>query len=225
VPFDQQDGVQIEALQVGPSLAIGGSETDSGHNVSRSLGSPVFGPAPGWKYPVTFDESSFYVPNQYEQIWLPDYDDPATIEHPTISSLKTIVTMAWSPHRFDFVKVLPKGQMWRVQSDTTHILAKICSLHDTRHRKVWLCTMVTPGHASLKESNIFWTSKAPHPSCSPEFAPSDFFLFRHIKRVLQEAEFPTLEELLEMTVRALNEIPLEALAAPCPQWKKSSKYV
>jgi hypothetical protein len=42
------------------------------------------------------------------------------------------------------------------------------------------------------------SNSAPHSPDSPDLAPSDFFLFGHIKRMMQVTEFQTAEELLEV---------------------------
>jgi predicted outer membrane lipoprotein len=54
---------------------------------------------------------------------------------------------------------------------------------------------------------------APHPSYSPDRAPSDFFLFGSVKSAAQGSEFQTLEELLAAAVGILNAIPTETLTS------------
>jgi hypothetical protein len=63
----------------------------------------------GWKYLVTLDEAWFYFSNQHEQIWLPDQEDPSTIQRQTINSPKTMLTVVWNAHGFHMVSLLPKG--------------------------------------------------------------------------------------------------------------------
>jgi hypothetical protein len=58
----------------------------------------------------------------------------------------------------------------------------------------------------------------PHPPDSPERAPSNFLLFNHVKRMLQGTKFPTAEELLEVVVQILSDIPLKTLMATFHQW-------
>jgi hypothetical protein len=66
----------------------------------------------GWKYLVILDEVWFYFSNPHEQIWLPDQEDPPTIQRQTLSSPKTMLTVVWNPHGFHMVSLLPKGQKW-----------------------------------------------------------------------------------------------------------------
>jgi hypothetical protein len=57
-----------------------------------------------------------------------------------------------------------------------------------------------------------------HPPSSPDLTPSDFFLFGHVKRLLQEKEFQTTEELLGGVVRIMANISLGTLIARFHEW-------
>jgi hypothetical protein len=58
----------------------------------------------------------------------------------------------------------------------------------------------------------------PHPLDSPDLAPSDFFLFGYVERLLQGAEFATAEELLGSVVKILSGIRSETLMATFHLW-------
>jgi transposase len=47
---------------------------------------------------------------------------------------------------------------------------------------------------------------APHPPDTPDLAPSDFFLFEHVKHILERAEFPSEETLLAAIQRVLSDL-------------------
>jgi hypothetical protein len=47
---------------------------------------------------------------------------------------------------------------------------------------------------------------APHQPYSPHLKPYDFFLFGHVKHVLERAEFPSEETLLAAIQRALSDL-------------------
>jgi hypothetical protein len=149
----------------------------------------------GWQYLVTLDEAWFYFSNQHEQIWLPDQEDPPTIQWQMITSPKTILTVLWNPHGFHLVSLMSKGQKWTSQHYIDHILPEICALRDARDRQklVVYADNARPHLAKrvkryLEDTNLKSALHAPYPS---DFAPSDFFLFGQVKRLLQGTEFQT----------------------------------
>jgi hypothetical protein len=95
---------------MGPSQVIRDTETDPSATSKRLLDLLGSVQHQGWKYFVTLDEVWFYFSSQHEQIWLPDQEDPPTIQQQTISNPKTMLTVVWNPHGFHLVSLLPKGQ-------------------------------------------------------------------------------------------------------------------
>jgi hypothetical protein len=128
----------------------------------------------GCKYLVTLDEAWFYFSNQHEQIWLPDQENPPTIQRQTISSSKTMLTVVWNPHGFHLVSLLPKGQKWTSQYDIDYILPEICALRDARdRRKLVVHADNTRPHVAkrvkqyLEDNNLESALHPPYsPSCS-----------------------------------------------------------
>jgi hypothetical protein len=59
---------------------------------------------------------------------------------------------------------------------------------------------------------------APRPPYSPDLAPSDFFLFGHVKRVLPGAELQSSNELLDAVVQIVTDIPPEIVITTFHQW-------
>jgi hypothetical protein len=109
----------------------------------------------GWKHFVTLDEAWFDFSNQHEQIWLPDQEDPPTIQRQTINSPKTMLTVLWNPHGFHLVSLLPKGQKWISQYYIDHILPEICALLDARdRRKLVVHAHNARPHVAKESSNI-----------------------------------------------------------------------
>jgi histone-lysine N-methyltransferase SETMAR len=132
-----------------------------------------------WKYLVTLDEAWFYFLNQHKQIWLPDQEDPPTIQRQTINSRKTMLTVVRNPHGFHLVSLLSKGQKWTSQYYIDHILPEIYTLRDARDRRksVVHAYSARPHVAKrvkqyLEDNNL---KSAPHPPYSPDLAPNDFF--------------------------------------------------
>jgi hypothetical protein len=171
----------------------------------------------GWKYLVTLDEAWFYFSNQYEQIWLPDQEDLPTIQRQMIGSPKTMLTVAWNPYGVHLVSLLPKGQKWTRQYYIDHILPEIYALRDATYRqKLVIHADNARPHVTKRVKQYLEDDSlksAPYPPYSADLAPINFFLFGHVKRLLQWIEFQTAEELLDGVVRILADIPPETLMA------------
>jgi hypothetical protein len=124
--------MQIETLQMGPSQALGGSETGPSHSIKSLLDLRRSIQYQGWKDLITLDEAWFDFSNQHEQIWHPDDEDPPKIERQMISSPKTVVTVVWNLHRFHLMNVLSKGKSRRVNI----ILIIFCQdQHSSRYKR------------------------------------------------------------------------------------------
>jgi hypothetical protein len=59
---------------------------------------------------------------------------------------------------------------------------------------------------------------APHPLCSPDLAPSDFYLFGHVKRCLAGLSFEDADQLLAAIKGVLEGIEKVTLQAVFLEW-------
>jgi hypothetical protein len=128
-----------------------------------------------------------------------------------------MMTVVGNPHGFNLVSVLPKGQKGTSQYCVDHIIPEIGALCDARDRRKLVV------HADNAKPHVGKRVKqyldenglrgAPYPLYSSDIAPSDFSLFGHVKRMLQETEFQTADKLPEVVVQILNDISLEILMA------------
>jgi hypothetical protein len=66
---------------------------------------------------------------------------------------------------------------------------------------------------------------ATHPPHSPDLAPSDFFLFGHVKSRLQGIVFQSEGELLGGITEVLDENPVETLQRVFEHWTESLEWV
>jgi transposase len=87
--------------------------------------------------------------------------------------------VAWNPHGFHLVNLLPMGQKWTSQAYIDHILPVIGALRDARDReKLVVHDDKTKPHIAkrvkqyLDENGLRST---PRPPYSQDLAPSDFF--------------------------------------------------
>jgi hypothetical protein len=68
-------------------------------------------------------------------------------------------------------------------------------------------------------------NRVPHPAHSPDFAPSDFFLFGFVKTRLQESDIPGQEGLKCAISQILAEISQGLLISAFEAWIKRLKWV
>jgi hypothetical protein len=101
-----------------------------------------------------------------------------------------MLTAVWNPHGFQLVGVLPKRQKWTNQFYIDHIPPEICTLREPgTQRKVVVHADNAKPHVAKRvkqftDDNGLRT--APYPPYSPDLAPSDFFLFGHVKGLSEE---------------------------------------
>jgi hypothetical protein len=67
--------------------------------------------------------------------------------------------------------------------------------------------------------------RLPHPAYSPDLAPSDFFLFGHLKEKVIDYNCETREQLKEAIIEIFNEIPQDALVSVFMSWTKRFRWV
>jgi hypothetical protein len=73
------------------------------------------------------------------------------------------------------------------------------------------------------EGNGLWLT--PHPSYSPDLAPSDVFLFCDVKERLKGMVFPSYEELLDGIGEVVTGIESETLTAVFKHWMEKLEWV
>lgn len=67
----------------------------------------------------------------------------------------------------------------------------------------------------LKENGL---ENAPHPACSPDLVPSDFYLFGYLKHKMIGQEFSSVEELKRWIIYEFSLIPREKLIEVFQEW-------
>jgi hypothetical protein len=129
----------------------------------------------------------------------PKETSPERARH-TIQDRKIVVTIAWNPLEFLLIVALPKGCTFNAEYYCDNIFAALTQLHpEDDRRKLVVHADNARAHAAQKyrtfcEENGLWL--VPHPPCSPDLEPSDFFLFGYVKERLKGMVFPSSEELL-----------------------------
>jgi len=122
------------------------------------------------------------------------------------SAGKIMATIFWDTDGVIMIDYLPPKTTITGQYYATVIRNLRSAIKEKRRGKlsqrVLLLHDNAPAHASrvaqqaLRESNFM---ELPHPPYSPDLAPSDFFLFRHLKKVLRGRQFKDDDDLRSAT--------------------------
>jgi histone-lysine N-methyltransferase SETMAR len=110
-------------------------------------------------------------------------------------------TIAWNPLGFPLIVALPKGRAFNAEYYRDNILAALTQLQPEDGGKKLVVHVDNARAHTAQKCRTFCEENglrlAPHPPYSPDFAPSDFFLFGYVKECLKGMVFPSYEELLD----------------------------
>jgi histone-lysine N-methyltransferase SETMAR len=162
-----------------------------------------------WHNIVTLDESWFYLSTDHELIWFPADGKVPEMERHTVHSEKLMLMIVWNSSGFHLINVLSKGFKFNATHYVTNILSSLADWRKVQaggstRRLIVHADNARPHSAQIMEQLLKQNrmKRAPHPVYSPNLAPSDFYLFGHVKQLLAGHEFPDAEALLE-AVRAI----------------------
>jgi hypothetical protein len=142
-----------------------------------------------WQSLMTLDESWFYLSTSHEKVSIQaGQQPPETVKH-MIGDRKMIVAIVWNPQGFHLVDVLPKGQKFNANYYIDRILRQLLENRSTGRGS---CLIIHADnarpHTARKIFKFYRQNRlemASHLSYSPGLAPSDFFLFGHVKHILE----------------------------------------
>jgi histone-lysine N-methyltransferase SETMAR len=153
----------------------------------------------GWQFIITLDKSWFYLSTDHEQIWLRGEDKPPERPRHTIQDPKMTVTIVWNPLGFHLLDALPKGNTFDAEYYRINLLTELLPLRPQVDGTIPVIhadnarSHIARKFRAFCEENLL--RLAVQPVYSPDLAPSDFFLFGHIKHCLRGIAFPSREEL------------------------------
>jgi hypothetical protein len=126
-----------------------------------------------------------------------------------------MVTIAWNPLGFHLLNALPKGNSFTGEYYRNHIVASLLQLRSASDGKRFCLHADNARVHTARKCQDFGRENRlcilTHRLCSPDFAPSDFFLFGHLKHCLAETVFASRSELFEAIQNVMTEIPIETL--------------
>jgi transposase len=125
--------------------------------------------------------------------------------------------------------VFPKGCTFNAEYCRDNILAALTQLQpEDDGRKLVIHADNTKIHTAQKIQTFCEENGlglAPRPPCSPDLAPSDFFLFGYVKEHLKRMAFPSYEELLDTIREVVTCIESETLTAVFDYWMERLEWV
>jgi histone-lysine N-methyltransferase SETMAR len=146
-----------------------------------------------------------------------------------IGDRKMMVTIVWNPHRFHLVDGFPKGQKFNASYYIDNILQLLLEGRSTGPGSGLIihADNARPHTAqmTLKFCRENRLEIAPHPPYSQDLAPSDFFLFEHVKHALEGDEFPLEETLLAAIHSVLSNLTGDILRAVFAKWIEQLNWV
>ena len=158
---------------------------------------------------VTEDETpqSLYVPDSRRDsmAWKRPEEKPLLkIRSGTSHKRELMLTVFWSASGVLLVDYLEKGRTinsvyyCNLLQQVVNLQQPAQSRSGLNRRRVWFLHDNAPIHTSHMTNaslNTLPLTLLPHPPYSPDLAPSDFRLFRHLKKVIRGERFPDADSL------------------------------
>jgi hypothetical protein len=175
---------------------------------------------------LTGDESWFYYEYPHDSAWAASRATLPTRTARKIGSKKCLISIIWSTSGIHSLLVLPAGVRYDAEFFCASVLSDVeKNLCQGSRRKtlrgIYLHFDNAPAHNAKRSRQEIARTKATrviHPAYSPDAAPSDFFLFGHLKREMIGFRASSPEEILCEIRRIFDQIPKETLLAVYNNW-------
>jgi transposase len=146
-----------------------------------------------------------------------------------IGDRKMMVTIVWNPQDFHLVNPVPKGQKFNESYYIDIIIQPVLESRSTGSNPGLIIHSDNARPHTAQKTLRFCAENrlemASHPLYSPDLTPYDFFLFRHVKHELDEAEFPS-EEILLAAIQSAVWVPtVDKLRAIFTNWIEWLKWI
>jgi hypothetical protein len=182
--------------------------------------------AHAWRYLSTGDESWFFYYTPHQKLWLPQDVEAPAVARRLIDTPKLMVTIFWGASGIHVITFLPPGTSFNSTYFEDQVLSQFISLpvvQEARARKK--AFVVHMDNSPVHRSKSVMTKiagmpiqLAPHPPYSPDLAPSDFFLFGHLKCQSMGIEFDGAEDLMEWIKAAFERISKATIEKVFDEW-------
>jgi histone-lysine N-methyltransferase SETMAR len=144
-----------------------------------------------------------------------------------------MLTVIWGVDGFHAVDLMTSQRSFDLQYFTDNIMVSLVEKVSPKGRN----PHARPRHLHLDNCRVHFSrvaeqfiaqdhiSRVPQPGYSPDLAPSDFWLFGHLKNSLAGRMFDDSEELLDGTTSFLEEIQPSELHVVFSHWVERLRWV
>lgn len=165
---------------------------------------------------LTQDETWIYFSNPRNSMWLEEGQPIPEKPKKTIGAKKVMISVIWGITGMVSITMLPIGQKFNRNFFEQKVLGDLSSTIKTNG--IFLHMDNARPHLVYKKLNELGIKRLDHPPYSPDLAPSDFFLFGFLKKLLEGEEFNSANELFDRVTEILNGISKSILKSVYDEW-------
>ena len=164
----------------------------------------------------TQDETWVLYENPRNSMWIEYGSEIPQRVRPKISSKKVMISVIWSRTGIQSITMLPPNEKFNKQFFIQGVLEDFSQKVSTRG-KFFHCDNARP-HLANEKLDELGLQRLEHPPYSQDLAPSDFFLFGLLKKLLEGKRFDDEDELFEEVSNILYSIPKEYFSRAFDEW-------
>jgi hypothetical protein len=180
----------------------------------------------GWRFFSTGDESWFFYYMPHQKFWIPPDVDAPEVSRQLIATPKLMVTIFWAISRIYVINYFSPWSSFDAAYFVDHILNSFetppAVLLAKRNKKSFVIhranSPIHKSRSSMAKISNRPVHFAPHPLYSQDLAPSNFFLFDHLKSMMIEQEFDSPEDLIAWIEATFERISKQVIQYVFEDW-------
>lgn len=165
---------------------------------------------------ITQDETWVYFSNPRNSMWLEEGQPIPEKPKKTIGAKKVMISVIWGITGIISITMLPIGQKFNRNFFEQKVLGDLSSTIKTNG--FFLHMDNARPHLVAKKLKELGITRLEHPPYSPDLAPSDFFLFGYLKKLLEGEEFNSEIQLFDRVTEILKGISKSVLKSVYEEW-------
>ena len=172
---------------------------------------------------LTGDETFLYWKNPRNSVWQHENLPQPSKERKTVGSMKLMISVIWTTSGMKSIVMLPRNQQFNRNFFVNVVLADLFKTIETQRPVKGTSELkfhLDNARPHLVDDVLVGNGleRLPHPPYSPDLAPSDFFLFGYLKKMLEGKNFESDEDLFAEACKLLREIPVTTLRKVYHEW-------